>query len=63
MEGLPIFLDSILPAYLAVAISTILVLVVGEILPQAYCTGPKQLQIAAKTAPVVRVKKKYMSRI
>lgn len=41
MEALPIFLDSIVPAYLAVFISTIAVVVMGEIVPQALCTGPK----------------------
>jgi len=33
MEGLPIFLNAIVPAYLAVIISTIAVVVVGEIIP------------------------------
>jgi len=53
MESLPICLDSIMPAYLAVLLSTSFVVVFGEILPQAYCTGPDQIKIAAKMAPVV----------
>ncbi|KRW99653.1 hypothetical protein PPERSA_03454 [Pseudocohnilembus persalinus] len=55
MEALPIFLNSIVPAYAAIIISTVAVVVVGEIIPQAYCTGPQQLQIAQKMAPLVRI--------
>lgn len=33
MEALPIFLDAIVPAYMAVIISTVAVVVVGEIVP------------------------------
>lgn len=33
MEALPIFLDEIVPSYMAVAISVIAVVTVGEILP------------------------------
>jgi len=33
MEALPIFLDAIVPSYMAVAISVIAVVTVGEILP------------------------------
>ena len=33
MEALPIFLDAIVPSYMAVGISTVAVLIVGEILP------------------------------
>jgi len=54
MESLPIFLDALVPAVLAVIISTTLVLILGEVLPQAYCTGPKQIQIARAMAPVIR---------
>jgi metal transporter CNNM len=54
MEALPIFLDSLVPSYLAVLISVSAVLFFGEIIPQAVCTGPSQLKIAAGIAPVVR---------
>jgi len=54
MESLPIFLDALVPAVLAVIISTTLVLILGEVLPQAYCTGPNQIQIARAMAPVIR---------
>jgi metal transporter CNNM len=40
MEALPIFLDDIVPSYLAVIISVSAVLFFGEIIPQALCTGP-----------------------
>jgi hypothetical protein len=33
MEALPIFLDAICPAYLAILISTTAVVIFGEILP------------------------------
>jgi metal transporter CNNM len=46
MEALPIFLDKIVPAYLAIFISTLAVLIFGEVIPQAYCTGPHQIPIA-----------------
>lgn len=46
MEALPIFLDKIIPAYLAVIFSTLAVLIFGEVIPQAYCTGTNQISIA-----------------
>lgn len=54
MEALPIFLDKIVPAYLAIFISTLAVLIVGEVIPQAYCTGPNQILIAYTMVPFVR---------
>jgi len=55
MESLPIFLDALVPAWAAIVISTSLVLVFGEVIPQAYCTGPNQLQIATFMIPVVKL--------
>jgi metal transporter CNNM len=52
-EALPIFLGSLVPNYLAVLISVVLVLICGEIVPSALFTGPSQLQIAAKLSGVV----------
>merc|ERR1719199_1392263 len=49
-EALPLFLDAIVPSWLAVVLSVSLVLVFGEILPSAVFTGPQQLRIAAKFA-------------
>ena len=44
METLPIFLDKMFGSVLAILISVTLVLIFGEILPQALCTGPDQLR-------------------
>ena len=41
MEALPLFLDKLLPAAVAVLVSVTAVLTFGEIVPQALCTGPK----------------------
>ena len=54
MESLPIFLDAIVPAWAAILLSTTLVLVFGEVLPQAICTGPQQVQIAVNMIPIVK---------
>lgn len=52
MESLPIFINKLVPEWAAIIISTTLVLFFGEVFPQAFCTGPDQLIIAAKVAPV-----------
>ncbi len=54
MEYLPLFLDKVVPEYLAIIISVSLVLLFGEVIPQAICTGPDQVKIAAKVAPLTR---------
>ena len=54
MEALPIFLHKIVPEFLAIVISVSLVLLFGEIIPQAYCTGPYQVKIAAYVAPLTK---------
>lgn len=54
MEALPIFLDKIVPEFLAIIISVSLVLLFGEIIPQAYCTGPSQVRIASRIAPLTK---------
>ena len=51
MEALPIFLGKLVPEWLAIVVSTTLVLFIGEVIPQAICTGPRQLEIAAAVAP------------
>ena len=53
METLPIFLDRIFKPATAVLISVTLILMFGEIIPQALCTGPKQIIIAYYMCPVV----------
>ncbi|XP_059438133.1 DUF21 domain-containing protein At2g14520-like isoform X2 [Corylus avellana] len=54
METLPIFLDSIVTAWGAIIISVTLILVFGEIIPQAVCTR-YGLAIGAAMAPVVQI--------
>lgn len=53
-EALPLFLDKLVPSYIAVILSVTLVLFFGEIIPSAVFTGPKQLAIAANLVPLVR---------
>lgn len=53
-EALPLFLDKIVPGYMAVILSVTLVLFFGEIIPSAIFTGPKQISIAASLVPLVR---------
>ncbi|CAN0922047.1 DUF21 domain-containing protein At1g47330 [Linum grandiflorum] len=54
MEALPICLDKLAPPYIAVLVSVTLVLMFGEILPQAICTR-YGLTVGATMAPLVRV--------
>jgi CBS domain containing-hemolysin-like protein len=53
MEALPLFLDKLVTPLEAVILSVTLVLIFGEIIPQAMCTGPKQLTIAYYCCPIV----------
>eukprot|EP00922_Rhytidocystis_sp_ex-Travisia-forbesii_P064066 GHVS01095262.1.p1 GENE.GHVS01095262.1~~GHVS01095262.1.p1 ORF type:complete len:950 (+),score=201.49 GHVS01095262.1:219-2852(+) len=55
MEALPVFLDRLVPTWLAVILSVTCILFFGEVLPQAICTGPNQLTIAAFMVPFVYV--------
>ena len=55
MEALPIFLDKLMPEYLAIIVSVTLVLFFGEVIPQAVCTGPDQIKIASAVAPMTRM--------
>jgi metal transporter CNNM len=52
-EALPIFLGALVPNYLAVILSVVLILVFGEILPSAFFTGPQQLITASKMSNFV----------
>ncbi|MBA0595436.1 hypothetical protein Gorai_012306 [Gossypium raimondii] len=54
METLPIFLDKLVPPWAAILISVTLILLFGEILPQAICTR-YGLKVGAIMAPLVRV--------
>ena len=52
-EALPIFLDALVPSFMAILISVTVVLFAGEIIPAAIFTGPAKLRIAATLAPLV----------
>eukprot|EP00826_Nyctotherus_ovalis_P062718 TRINITY_DN9124_c0_g1_i5.p1 TRINITY_DN9124_c0_g1~~TRINITY_DN9124_c0_g1_i5.p1 ORF type:complete len:509 (+),score=140.79 TRINITY_DN9124_c0_g1_i5:150-1676(+) len=54
MEALPICLNMLVPEYLAIILSVTAVLIFGEVLPQAICTGPNQIAIAAALAPCTK---------
>ncbi|CAL1169810.1 unnamed protein product [Cladocopium goreaui] len=52
-EALPLFLDQIVPSWLAVVLSVSLVLMFGEIIPSAVFTGSEQLTMAARFSGLV----------
>ncbi|KAG8642760.1 hypothetical protein MANES_12G118200v8 [Manihot esculenta] len=54
MEALPIFLDGLVSAWGAILISVTLILLFGEIIPQAVCSR-YGLAIGAAVAPIVQV--------
>nr|GMD93746.1 DUF21 domain-containing protein At1g47330 [Ipomoea batatas] len=54
MESLPIFLDKLVPSWAAILVSVTLILMFGEILPQAVCTR-YGLTVGATVAPFVRL--------
>jgi metal transporter CNNM len=54
-EALPLFLDKLVPGYVAIILSVTLVLFFGEIIPSAIFTGPDRIKIASKLAPMVRL--------
>jgi hypothetical protein len=45
--------DKLVPTAAAILISVTFILIFGEIVPQAICTGPRRLQVAAGTAVVL----------
>lgn len=53
MEALPIFLNKLVPEWLAIVLSVTFVLAFGEVIPQAICTKDP-LKIGAKCAPITR---------
>lgn len=55
MESLPLFLDKMFSEVLTIILSVSFVLVFGEVLPQALCTGPDQLKIAYYMTPLVKI--------
>lgn len=50
-EAMPILLDKLVSDIMAIVVSVTVLLFVGEIVPQALCTGPNQMKIAAFLAP------------
>ena len=50
-EAMPIFLSKLVNEMIAVILSVTVLLFVGEIIPQALCTGPNQMKIASFLAP------------
>jgi CBS domain containing-hemolysin-like protein len=48
---MPILLDKLVNEMMAIVISVTVLLFVGEIVPQALCTGPNQMKIAAFLSP------------
>jgi CBS domain containing-hemolysin-like protein len=54
-EALPVFLNEIVPSFVAIIISVTLVLLVGEVMPAAIFTGPNQLNIAYKLTGVLEI--------
>eukprot|EP01064_Diplonema_japonicum_P007905 TRINITY_DN15507_c0_g1_i1.p1 TRINITY_DN15507_c0_g1~~TRINITY_DN15507_c0_g1_i1.p1 ORF type:complete len:881 (+),score=160.89 TRINITY_DN15507_c0_g1_i1:32-2674(+) len=53
-ECMPIFLDRIVPSWIAIVLSVSFVLIFGEIVPSAIFTGKHHLRIAAFFTPLVR---------
>lgn len=60
-EALPLFLDKLVPGYIAIFLSVTLVLFFGEIIPSAIFSGPKKLTISGRLAPLVRCAMLIMS--
>ena len=50
-EAMPIFLAKLVSEIMAIILSVTVLLFVGEIIPQALCTGPNQMKIASILAP------------
>ena len=50
-EAMPIFLSKLVNEMMAIVLSVTVLLFVGEIIPQALCTGPNQMKIASILAP------------
>jgi len=53
METLPILLDALVPSYVAIIMSVTLVLIAGEVIPQALCTS-RPLLIGSFFAPFIK---------
>jgi metal transporter CNNM len=60
LESLPLVVHTLMPDWLAIIFSTVIVLVAAEIVPQAICTGPKKITLAYYAAPVINVMAKLL---
>ena len=54
LETLPLIIHKLMPDWLAILVSTFAVLFVAEIIPQAYCTGPKKIELAYYATPIIQ---------
>jgi len=62
-EALPLFLDRLVPSWMACLLSVTVVLFFGEIIPSAVFTGPRQLSLAAALSPLVGFAKRIFAPI
>jgi metal transporter CNNM len=53
-EALPLFLDALVPGWVAILLSTSLIMFFGEILPSGIFTGPHQLYLGYRLAPLTK---------
>lgn len=61
LETLPIYLHKMMNETMSIICAVFLVLVMGEIIPQAYCTGPDQIKIASSLCGIVDILMKVTS--
>lgn len=52
-ETLPIFLNKLIPEYVAIILSVTLILLIGEILPASILMGPQQLKLTSNLVALV----------
>ena len=55
LESLPLVVHTLMPDWAAILFSTFIVLIVAEIIPQAYCTGEKKIILAYYACPIILV--------
>lgn len=55
LESLPLVVHTLMPDWAAILFSTFIVLIVAEIIPQAYCTGEKKIILAYYASPIILV--------
>lgn len=54
LESLPIVVHMLMPDWAAILFSTLIVVVVAEIIPQAFCTGPNKIKLAYYACPIIK---------